>query len=349
MVARRIGSLLVAVLLVLVTAPAVLAEDDAPLAIFGTVTDTLTGEPVVDAEVGLFTIVDYDPSHPLEDWPEDEPMHPQPVTFAFTGDDGSFAFTTNDIDPGFPTHFGVSAEGYESWWGLTGFTSAPYQLDLDLYPTSGEPAIAGTLVDQRTGELITGRYFDRWAGEYWEIATLFLSYEGEDEPFLTTSTEDGHFEAYRVDADRQVHVAAWAYGYRWYYSDTFSWDGAATTSVTFELIPLRWDVPETSAHSEGIVWIVDAEISTGYDDGSYREHLAVTRAQMATFLMRALDLEAGEADFTDVDADHAHVEGIGAVAAAGITTGYEDGSFRPSEPVTRGQMATFLWRAIAED
>ena len=71
----------------------------------------------------------------------------------------------------------------------------------------------------------------------------------------------------------------------------------------------------------------------------------VTRAQMATFLVRAFGLEpAGHFGFTDIGGTH---EGnINALAAAGITAGCEAFRYCPDEPVKRAQMATFLVRAI---
>ncbi len=42
-----------------------------------------------------------------------------------------------------------------------------------------------------------------------------------------------------------------------------------------------------------------------------------------------------------------HEAAIEAIAAAGISGGFSDGTFRPNAPVTRGQMATFLVRATA--
>ena len=68
---------------------------------------------------------------------------------------------------------------------------------------------------------------------------------------------------------------------------------------------------------------------------------------MATFLTRALGLaSSGSAAFTDVPADFVHAPAISAVADAGITTGYADGTFRPQDKVTRAQMASFLARAL---
>ncbi len=75
----------------------------------------------------------------------------------------------------------------------------------------------------------------------------------------------------------------------------------------------------------------------------------VTRAQMATFLKRAFDLEpASSAGFTDVDADGSHGANIDALAAAGITVGCSRDPLRycPANSVTRAQMATFLARAL---
>ena len=74
----------------------------------------------------------------------------------------------------------------------------------------------------------------------------------------------------------------------------------------------------------------------------------VTRAQMATFLVRAFDLEAAEpAGFTDT-AGNTHEANIDALAAAEVTAGCttEPLSYCPSKSVTRAQMATFLARAL---
>ena len=76
---------------------------------------------------------------------------------------------------------------------------------------------------------------------------------------------------------------------------------------------------------------------------------SVTRAQMATFLKRAFDLEpAASAGFIDVDADGTHSANIDALAVAGITVGCRRDPLRycPGRDVNRAQMATFLARAL---
>jgi hypothetical protein len=102
-----------------------------------------------------------------------------------------------------------------------------------------------------------------------------------------------------------------------------------------------------SAHLEAIGWIFERGITLGFSDGTFRPGQAVTRGQMASFLDRALGLpEAASGGFSDT-AGGAHEAAIDRLAAAGITVGFSDGMFRPGQSVTRGQMASFLHRALA--
>jgi PKD repeat protein len=100
----------------------------------------------------------------------------------------------------------------------------------------------------------------------------------------------------------------------------------------------------------------EAGIVQGYPDGLYRPGFAVDRAAMAVYLVRALvggddqipTPAAQEPAFLDVPADHWAYAAVEYAAANGIVEGYGDGSYQPSWPVTRAQMAAFVARAIAE-
>ncbi len=74
----------------------------------------------------------------------------------------------------------------------------------------------------------------------------------------------------------------------------------------------------------------------------------VTRAEMATFLVRALDLPATSADYFDDDTGNIHESAINSLRASGITTGCRPSGDRycPDQAVTRGQMAAFLVRGF---
>ena len=111
------------------------------------------------------------------------------------------------------------------------------------------------------------------------------------------------------------------------------------------------DVDPTSAHAANIEALFAAQITTGCarDRLAYCPSKPVTRAQMASFLARALDLETPRqrAGFDDVDPTSAHAANIEALYAAQITTGcaQEPLQYCPDRPVTRAQMAAFLYRA----
>ena len=89
-------------------------------------------------------------------------------------------------------------------------------------------------------------------------------------------------------------------------------------------------------------------VTRGCGDGTnFCPNRPVTRAEMAVFLSRAYDLPAGpDPGFSDVPDDAWYGAEVARLAASGITVGCRDGTvFCPGRSTTRGQMATFLWRA----
>ena len=86
----------------------------------------------------------------------------------------------------------------------------------------------------------------------------------------------------------------------------------------------------------------------GTDPLRYCPQDPVRRSQMASFLVRAFDLDAAApAGFADT-AGNTHEPDIDALAAVEITVGCDTDPLRycPNDPVTKGQMATFLVRAL---
>jgi hypothetical protein len=98
----------------------------------------------------------------------------------------------------------------------------------------------------------------------------------------------------------------------------------------------------------------EAGIVNGYADNSYHPAGAVTRAQMAAYLSRALTGEAGvppppeAATFPDVPTTHWACSFVEYAVSANVVTGYADGLYHPEWQVTRAQMAVFIARAIVE-
>ena len=97
---------------------------------------------------------------------------------------------------------------------------------------------------------------------------------------------------------------------------------------------------------DDIAWAYHANISDGCAPGLYCPESPLTRGQMATLLVRALDLPPAEDDhFADDDASI--FEGsINALAEAGITTGCGPAAFCPEDQLIRSEMAALLARAF---
>ncbi|RKD26741.1 hypothetical protein BEP19_16195 [Ammoniphilus oxalaticus] len=100
----------------------------------------------------------------------------------------------------------------------------------------------------------------------------------------------------------------------------------------------RWSHPFVSAVSEN-------GTMTGYPDKTFRPTQSITRAEFASALARITPASnassAINVSFPDVDG-HWAAKAIQQMQQAGIIAGYEDGSFRPNQTVTRAEAAVML-------
>jgi hypothetical protein len=103
---------------------------------------------------------------------------------------------------------------------------------------------------------------------------------------------------------------------------------------------------EGSVHEPNINRLRAAGITAGCGGSRYCPDGVVTRAQMATFLVRGFDLPATSTDYFTDDEGSIHEVNINRLKEAGITAGCTETTYCPSGAVTRGQMAAFLKRAI---
>ncbi|HEX7098207.1 MAG TPA: S-layer homology domain-containing protein [Acidimicrobiia bacterium] len=94
-----------------------------------------------------------------------------------------------------------------------------------------------------------------------------------------------------------------------------------------------------------IAVLTKAGITRGCAPDRFCPDQPVTRGQMAAFLARALHLPPANTTFTDTKG-HTFATDIAALARSGVTRGCAPDRFCPDQPVTRGQMAAFLVRAL---
>ncbi|SFF58858.1 S-layer homology domain-containing protein [Halobacillus alkaliphilus] len=88
-------------------------------------------------------------------------------------------------------------------------------------------------------------------------------------------------------------------------------------------------------------------IIDGYDGDLFKPKNDVTRAEAAKMLADALDLDNGSgSSFNDVSSSHWASDYIEAAADEGYLSGYGDGSFKPSQSITRAEIASIFARAF---
>lgn len=85
----------------------------------------------------------------------------------------------------------------------------------------------------------------------------------------------------------------------------------------------------------------------GYEDNTFRPENKITRAEVATILVRVLNLEVSREDvkiYNDFDNKHWAYNYINTASKHGLFTGYKDGSFNPNGYITRAELSTVLAR-----
>lgn len=103
------------------------------------------------------------------------------------------------------------------------------------------------------------------------------------------------------------------------------------------------------AHVANVTRLDEAGIVRGTADGAFQPNATLTRAQMATFVVRMIEEVAG-ADLEPApvfdDISGVHADNIRKLAAIGVTAGTGDGTFSPDAPITREAMGSFLARTM---
>jgi len=117
------------------------------------------------------------------------------------------------------------------------------------------------------------------------------------------------------------------------------WQMAVPASPSFRDVPANYwayNYIETAV-SHGVI--------SGYTDGTFRPNSTVTRAQVAKMIVAARGWYFNQGfgnTFTDIPQTDWTYTYADTVSAAGVMSGYSDGSFRPYTSATRAQIAKIL-------
>ncbi|AWE06034.1 hypothetical protein DCE79_00795 [Lysinibacillus sp. 2017] len=105
------------------------------------------------------------------------------------------------------------------------------------------------------------------------------------------------------------------------------------------------DLNPYADYYEPVIDLVNRNIATGFADGTFKPNQAITRADAAKMLALAIDVNIANPKnpgFKDVNVNNGNYRYIAALAEAGIINGFTDNTFKPNEPITRGQMAKII-------
>ena len=110
------------------------------------------------------------------------------------------------------------------------------------------------------------------------------------------------------------------------------------------------DVPDTEYFSEPVNVLSGFGVIAGYPDGTFQPTKVVTRAEMVTMIVAALNIPvkggATTKRFSDVELSHWAAGFIDYGASVGFVAGYPDGTFQPEKEVSYNEALTMIVAAL---
>lgn len=137
----------------------------------------------------------------------------------------------------------------------------------------------------------------------------------------------------------------------------------AQTSPAFAEKPFT-DVPENSAGYEGIEYLRNGNVLTGYEDGTFRPDNRLNRAEFAKLianpfilknarvndcLRENIDEEDTTVFFPDVQKDAWYAASVCVVRVGKIVNGYDDGTYKPNRTINVAEAMKMLASTFAFD
>ena len=129
---------------------------------------------------------------------------------------------------------------------------------------------------------------------------------------------------------------------------TFLWRAAGAPEPTMALNPFS-DVKEGAFYYKAVLWAVQTGITKGVDATHFGPDRDCTRGQVVAFLHRAQGTPAPGSDvnpFVDVKEGAFYYDAVLWAVEKNVTKGTSETTFSPNATCTRGQIVTFLYRAM---
>lgn len=121
--------------------------------------------------------------------------------------------------------------------------------------------------------------------------------------------------------------------------------GAALASVWTDISDAEWQ------STYGITAAQAQSVASGYADGSFHPKEAVKRGQFAKMVVDGFDIAyytPGTATFPDVPKSHTFFKYVEGGVKAGLISGYNDGTFKPNNTISRQQANSILGKYLSQ-
>ena len=204
-----------------------------------------------------------------------------------------------------------------------------------------------------------------------ELENYFNNAEGLGEISLTTScSASGSYDTYDIEATFDGYIEGTGMAAEFVEDMRVNFYGEDTPTIRFRsggsvrptptptptVEPTATPEPQLGGTDKGAKLNYDDHYAyiIGYDDqygkDEVRPENQITRAEVATIFYRLLEDESREKfrtqenEFSDVNVGDWFNNNVSTVAAAGIVNGYDDGTFRPNQSITRAEFATIAAR-----
>ena len=103
------------------------------------------------------------------------------------------------------------------------------------------------------------------------------------------------------------------------------------------------DVPEDAWYAKAVRTLASLGLVSGMGDGRFAPDQPITRAEFAAMAMAFTNTQvAVESPFPDVAETDWYYEAVSGAAQFGWINGYEDGTFRPGQTITRAEVASMV-------
>ena len=196
---------------------------------------------------------------------------------------------------------------------------------------------AGNVFYHTVNFLVTGDnpFVDVEAGKFYEDP---VQWAVNHEPLVTNGTDSTHFSPNKVCTRAQVV--------------TFLYRALGEPEVQNGYYNPFSDVDEGAYYFAPVCWAVETGVTNGVDANHFGPNQGCTRGQVVTFLWRALGMpepSVTSSPFTDVKTDAYYYKAMLWAVENGVTNGMTATTFEPNTTCTRGQIVTFLCRAMVPE